>query len=66
MDFKKMNKLKRKVGDKVTLNDKFGNDEGKEAIINSIETSKNGREWYRLTYKGKLDPWNWCDSDFKN
>ena len=59
-----MSKLKRKVGDKVIINEKFISAMGKEAIIDSIETDKTGREWYRLRHKGGLDPFNWTDSDF--
>jgi hypothetical protein len=57
-------KLKRKVGDKVIINEKFISAMGKEAIIDSIETDKSGREWYRLRHKGGLDPFNWKESDF--
>lgn len=56
--------MKRKVGDKVILNERYNNDKGKEATIHSIEKDNKGREWYRLVYKGKLDPWNWKDEDF--
>lgn len=35
-----MTQLKHKPGDTVTLNERFGNDAGKNAIIHSIETDK--------------------------
>lgn len=61
-----MNELKRKIGDTVLLHEKFGKEAGKEAIIDSIDVDKKtNRQWYRLRYNGKLDPWNWNDSDFK-
>jgi len=50
------NKLKRNVGDTVTLHKKFGKDAGKKASIDSIAKYKNGTQRYRLRYKGFLDP----------
>lgn len=61
-----MTQLKHKPGDTVILNERFGTDAGKKAIVHSIETDKKGNSTYRLTYKGKLDPWNWKDSDFED
>jgi hypothetical protein len=59
-------KLKRKPGDKVILNEKWGKDSGKEAIISHITKDEFGREWYRLRCNGVLDPYNWIDKDFKD
>lgn len=62
----KFNKnMKHKVGDVVILNELFGKDCGKEATIHSIVTYKNNKTFYRLLYKGKLDPYDWLDIDFK-
>lgn len=57
--------MKFKVGDTVTLNANFGDDEGKQAIVHEIEEDKKGRCYYRLMYNGQLDPWSWKDCDFK-
>ena len=51
----KRDEMKFKVGDTVTLNANFGDDEGKQAIVHEIEEDKKGRCYYRLMYNGQLE-----------